>query len=55
MLIVTYISDLSCIQNIIYLTANFVFIPIQINLKKTNKRKEITSKFYFIKVNMIYR
>ncbi len=29
-----YISDLSCIQNIIYLTANFVLVPIKINLKK---------------------
>ncbi len=35
-----YISDLSGIQNIIYLTANFVFVPIQINLRKPNKRKK---------------
>ncbi len=50
-----YISDLSFIQNIIYLTANFVLVSKEKIQKNTIKREKIINKFYSTKVNTIYR
>jgi hypothetical protein len=49
-----YLSDLSFIQNIIYLTAKFLLGPKE-KIGILNKHKKIRNKINFNKINTIYR